>query len=92
LEDAMAWQVQEAKQRFSEVVRAAEAGEPQIVTRHGGEVAVVIDMESFRRLGHRPRKTFVDHLLAAPKLLDDDEADELFARDSGVHIDRVVFD
>jgi prevent-host-death family protein len=44
------WQVQEAKQRFSEVLRAAEAGEPQIVTKHGEEVAVVIDIAEYRRL------------------------------------------
>lgn len=46
----MHWQVQEAKQRFSEVIRAAEAGEPQIVTKHGEEVAVVIDIAEYRRL------------------------------------------
>ncbi len=46
----MYWQVQEAKQRFSEVLRAAETGEPQIVTKHGEEVAVVIDIAAYRRL------------------------------------------
>lgn len=46
----MRWQIQEAKQRFSEVLRAAEAGEPQIVTKHGEEVAVVIDIAEYRRL------------------------------------------
>ena len=46
----MQWQVQEAKQRFSEVLRAAETGEPQVVTRHGEEVAVVIDINEYRRL------------------------------------------
>jgi prevent-host-death family protein len=47
---AVHWQVQEAKQRFSEVLRAAESGEPQIVTKHGEEVAVVIDIAEYRRL------------------------------------------
>ncbi|BEL08917.1 hypothetical protein Q0Z83_071080 [Actinoplanes sichuanensis] len=46
----MHWQVQEAKQRFSEVLRAAEAGEAQIVTKHGEEVAVLIDIAEYRRL------------------------------------------
>lgn len=46
----MQWQVQEAKQRFSEVLRGAETGEPQIVTRHGEEVAVIIDIAEYRRL------------------------------------------
>jgi len=45
----MRWQVQEAKQRFSEVLRAAES-EPQIVTKHGEEIAVVIDIAEYRRL------------------------------------------
>lgn len=47
---ARAWQVQEAKQRLSEVLRAAESGQPQVITRHGQDVAVVIDIAHFRRL------------------------------------------
>lgn len=43
------WQLQDAKQRFSEVVRAAESGEPQVITKHGREVAVVIEYEGYRR-------------------------------------------
>lgn len=45
-----AWQVQEAKQRLSEVLRAAERGDPQVITRRGADVAVVIDIASYRRL------------------------------------------
>ena len=44
------WQVQEVKQRFSEVVRRAVSEGPQVVTRHGEEVAVVIDIAEYRRL------------------------------------------
>ncbi|MER7756625.1 type II toxin-antitoxin system Phd/YefM family antitoxin [Kitasatospora sp. NPDC097643] len=46
----MRWQVQEAKQKFSEVLRLAESEGPQVVTRHGDEVAVVIDIREYRRL------------------------------------------
>ena len=55
------WQLQEAKQRFSEVVRSAEADGPQFVTRHGDEVAVVLDIREYRRLkGDAPDfKTFL---------------------------------
>ncbi|HEV7653664.1 MAG TPA: type II toxin-antitoxin system Phd/YefM family antitoxin [Mycobacteriales bacterium] len=42
--------MQEAKQRFSEVVRSAETDGPQFVTRHGDEVAVVLDIREYRRL------------------------------------------
>ena len=44
------WQVQEAKQRFSEVIRAAGAGEVQVITKHGQAVAVVIDIDEYRHL------------------------------------------
>jgi prevent-host-death family protein len=63
----MHWQVQEAKQRFSEILREAHDDGPQIVTRHGEEVAVVIGIEEYRRLtGSRP--DFKDFLLSAPDL------------------------
>jgi prevent-host-death family protein len=38
----MTWQVQEAKQRFSELVRRVLDEGPRVVTRRGDEVAVVI--------------------------------------------------
>jgi prevent-host-death family protein len=66
----MHWQVQEAKQRFSELLRAAEAGEPQIVTKHGEEVAVVIDMAEYRRL-RGESMTLMEYLRAEPSADDD---------------------
>lgn len=61
------WQLQEAKQRFSEVVRRAHDEGPQVVTRHGEDVAVVIDMAEYRRLkGDEP--DFKEFLLSAPDL------------------------
>jgi prevent-host-death family protein len=46
----VAWQLQEAKQRLSEVVRKALEEGPQVVTRHGREAVVVISMEEFKKL------------------------------------------
>lgn len=46
----MGWQVQEAKQRFSELLRSVTTEGPQIVTRHGEEIAVVVDIAEYRRL------------------------------------------
>jgi prevent-host-death family protein len=69
----MNWQVQEAKQRFSEVLRAVQREGPQTITRHGQEVAVVIDMEEYKRLtGH---KRSAADLLLGPPFLDDDAID-----------------
>lgn len=61
----MRWQVQEAKQRFSEVVRAAAAGEPQIVTRHGEEIVVVVDIAEYRRW-HGAASGLMEYLRAEP--------------------------
>lgn len=44
------WQVQEAKQRLSEVLRAAESSGPQVISRRGEDVAVVVDISDYRRL------------------------------------------
>jgi len=44
------WQLQEAKQRFSELIRSEEADGPQYVTRHGEEVAVVVSISEYRQL------------------------------------------
>lgn len=56
------WQVQMAKQRFSEMLREAEAGEPQFITKHGAAVAVVINIADFRS-SHGPHRTFEEFLV-----------------------------
>jgi prevent-host-death family protein len=61
------WQLQQAKQRFSELIRCAETDGPQFVTRHGAEVAVVIDIADYRRL-RGGTLDFKEFLLAAPDL------------------------
>jgi prevent-host-death family protein len=44
------WQLQDAKQQFSRLVDRARADGPQVVTRNGKEVAVVLGVEDYRRL------------------------------------------
>jgi prevent-host-death family protein len=63
----MVWQLQEAKQKFSRLVRHALDDGPQVVTLRGEEAVVVISVQEFRRLrGDVP--DFRDFLLAAPDL------------------------
>lgn len=50
------WQLQEAKNRFSEVVDLALKEGPQTVTRHGKEVAVVVSKDDFDRRARRSRR------------------------------------
>ena len=67
------WQIQDAKQRFSEMIRAVTSEGPQVITRHGEDVAVVVDIGEYRRLT-RPSADLASILLGGPKL-DDDAAD-----------------
>jgi prevent-host-death family protein len=59
------WQLQEAKQRFSELIRSAEADGPQYVTKHGEEVAVVVSIAEYRHLREGGRD-FKEFLQSAP--------------------------
>ena len=65
----MRWPVQDAKQRFSELLRRAHSDGPQIVTRHGEEVAVIIDAVEFHRLTGE-QTDFKDYLRTGPPLDD----------------------
>jgi prevent-host-death family protein len=70
------WQIQDAKQRFSEMIRAVTSEGPQVITRHGEDVAVVVDIGEYRRLT-RPAVDLAGILLGGPKL--DDAAADVFA-------------
>jgi len=70
------WQIQDAKQRFSEMIRAVTSEGPQVITRHGEDVAVVVDIGEYRRLT-RPAVDLAGILLGGPKL--DDGTADVFA-------------
>ena len=66
----MEWQLQDAKNRFSELVQRARKEGPQIVTLRGERAAVVLSAEAFDALtANRP--SLVDHLLDGPAWPDD---------------------
>lgn len=61
------WLLQDAKARFSELVRLAGSEGPQHVTVHGREAVVVVSAEEFRRLkGGMTGQALVDALQASP--------------------------
>ncbi|GII65424.1 hypothetical protein Skr01_55090 [Sphaerisporangium krabiense] len=76
------WQLQEAKQKFSEVLRRAHEEGPQVITRHGEEVAVVIDIAEYRRIRYGA-PDFKEFLRSSPPW---DEL-ELPARDSAREVE-----
>lgn len=64
------WKLQDAKNRFSAVVREAMAGYPQRVTRHGKPAVVVLataDYERLQRLEDANAPSLQDLLLAIPQ-------------------------
>ena len=61
------WRLQDAKARFSELVRLAHSEGPQRVTLHGRDAVVIVDAEEFLRLrGERTGKLLIDALQASP--------------------------
>lgn len=59
------WQLQEAKNKFSELVRKATEEGPQVVTKHGRESVVVISSEEYRKL-EQPETLLVDFFRQSP--------------------------
>ncbi len=66
----MVWQLQTAKQKFSELVDRALSEGPQIVTRRGREVIVVVSIDEYQRLRSRGRRDFKHFLLEGPPFFD----------------------
>ena len=61
------WLLQDAKARFSELVRRARSEGPQHVTIHGREAMVVLSAEEFRRLqGGQSGQALTDAMQASP--------------------------
>lgn len=63
----MTWQLQEAKQRLSEVVRRTIEEGPQVITRHGRASVVVVAADEFEKL-KGARRGFKEFLRKAPDI------------------------
>jgi prevent-host-death family protein len=74
----MDWPLQDAKNRFSEVVQRARREGPQTVTLRGERAAVVLSAADYDALMH-DRPSLVDDLLSGPAW-DNDLADAVGAR------------
>jgi len=59
------WQLQEAKNQLSEVVRKAQSEGPQVITLHGNDAAVVVSAKDYGRLSRR-RGKIVDFFRKSP--------------------------
>ena len=59
------WQVQDAKNKFSEVIDRALKDGPQEITRHGKKTAVLLSMSEYSKLKRR-RGTLFDFFQRSP--------------------------
>ena len=59
------WQLQEAKSKLSQVVDEAVSDGPQIITRRGVEVAVVLSYAGYNRM-RKPPTDLVEFFQASP--------------------------
>ena len=78
------WQIQEAKNKLSHLVKEAGRGFPQYITVYGKNTAVILSTKEYEKL-KRPG-TRLSEILLAPLI---DEEEELFARnrDTGRNLD-----
>jgi antitoxin Phd len=61
------WQVQEAKARFSELVRDAAESGPQTITVRGRRAAVVLSADDYDRL-KRPQPSMAEFLRSSARV------------------------
>ncbi len=59
------WQLQEAKNKFSNLVDKAHHDGPQFVTKHGKESVVIIAIEDYQKL-NKPKSDLVSFLKKSP--------------------------
>ncbi len=59
------WELQEAKNRFSNLVERAQHEGPQIVTNHGKKVVVVMSADDYRKM-NRPNTTLLEFMQKSP--------------------------
>jgi len=62
----MVWQIQEAKNRFSEVVDKALSEGPQEVSRRGHKAVVVISVRDYENLVRKKKKSLLEFLRDSP--------------------------
>ncbi len=80
------WQLQEAKNKLSEVVEEALTRGPQLITRHGVEAAIVLSYAEYRSLVLM-QQPLADFFRESPL----DESDLDLTRDrSGLRADMTV--
>jgi prevent-host-death family protein len=61
----MKWQLQEAKNKFSEVMKRALSEGPQVITMRGKKAAMLLSIEDYEKL-IKPKQNLVDFFQQSP--------------------------
>ena len=64
------WQLQKAKDNFSQLIKGAASGDTQVVTVHGKPTAVIVSAEEYARLTRH--RTKLSSALLRPDLAAED--------------------
>ena len=61
----MSYNVKEAKNNLSNLIKLAEKGQPQVIRRHERDVAVVVSIEDWKKLGGK-QESLLEFLQNSP--------------------------
>jgi prevent-host-death family protein len=89
--DASVWKLEDAKARFSEVVRLAEQGVPQRVSVRGREAVVILSAQAYARLAPAASGSLAALFGEGPFARLDDFDDALL-RERSTDRDPIVFE
>ena len=59
------WQLQEAKNKFNELIQKAQVEGPQTITKHGMDAVVVLSIADYKSL-LKPNSTLVEFMANSP--------------------------
>ena len=79
------WQLQDAKNRLSEVVRKAREEGSQVITLRGDDAVVVVAADEYHKLSRKPKGNLVEFFHRSP--LAGVELDMKRNRDTGRKVD-----
>jgi prevent-host-death family protein len=60
------WQLKEAKDRLSEIVRKAHKEGPQTIILHGADAVVIVAADEYHKLRHKQRGSLVEFFRKSP--------------------------
>ena len=81
----MIWQLQDAKNKFSELVDTAIHKGPQTVTKHGEETVVIMSVRDYRKLAGSRRS--ISQVFAKASVYSDDLD---LSRDKSINLRDVI--